>query len=474
MRTLNLISLLVLLSLIVNAQQFKTGLNFSDDKYNEVMLSARLIKTDYEVPPRMSLEKYCPVPMQQGNNGTCVGWATAYAARTIIYAIQNNLTKTTIGTNSFSPSFVYNQVKAPIDNNCQEGSTLTEALDLLYKEGVVKFEDLPNECNASITDEVKRKAANYKTRGYKKLFYTDSPNDEKIAAIRKAIAEKHPVVIGFNAPPSFQETKGLTWKPAETETPKTMYGGHAMTVVGYDNEMFGGAFRVMNSWGTTWADNGFVWIPYSYFADYCRYAFEVFPPAAPQIELSADIVFKLENGDTMQIQPQIYERGLVVEEITNEAEAILCYKTVNNYTSGTRFRYYLRNNSSTFTYALASDLSGKVVKIFPYKNGISPFFGYINSTFALPSENAFIKLDNTKGTDFLCVLYSKNDLNIDSISSVMNTIEGSFSEKITKVLNNRLYSTKNLAYQKNEIKFTARLENEIQTIVAILIEIEHK
>jgi C1A family cysteine protease len=39
-------------------------------------------------------------------------------------------------------------------------------------------------------------------------------------------------------------------------------GGHAMLIVGYDDTT--GTFIVCNSWGVSWADKGFCYIPYAY------------------------------------------------------------------------------------------------------------------------------------------------------------------------------------------------------------------
>ena len=48
------------------------------------------------------------------------------------------------------------------------------------------------------------------------------------------------------------------WKPG-----KTAAGGHAMLFIGYDDSKQ--AFRVKNSWGTGWAENGYVWLSYDWF-----------------------------------------------------------------------------------------------------------------------------------------------------------------------------------------------------------------
>ena len=45
--------------------------------------------------------------------------------------------------------------------------------------------------------------------------------------------------------------------------PKNGEGLHGMCIIGYDDEKFGGAFEIVNSWDKHWANNGFIWIKYA-------------------------------------------------------------------------------------------------------------------------------------------------------------------------------------------------------------------
>lgn len=51
--------------------------------------------------------------------------------------------------------------------------------------------------------------------------------------------------------------------PARTRKGKPV-GNHAVMLAGYDDTRMGGAFRILNSWGTKWGDSGLGWLSYEY------------------------------------------------------------------------------------------------------------------------------------------------------------------------------------------------------------------
>lgn len=80
-------------------------------------------------------------------------------------------------------------------------------------------------------------------------------------ALKKALATKGPVVIGVTLFESFEseqvERDGMV--PVPNVDTETMVGGHAMYAVGYGQRP--GHFTVANSWGESWGDRGFCYIP---------------------------------------------------------------------------------------------------------------------------------------------------------------------------------------------------------------------
>lgn len=72
-----------------------------------------------------------------------------------------------------------------------------------------------------------------------------------------------PFVLGFLVYESFlsvSRNRGYATMPRRGEA---LLGGHAVLVVGYDDAA--GVFIVKNSWGTSWGDNGYFYVPYAYF-----------------------------------------------------------------------------------------------------------------------------------------------------------------------------------------------------------------
>ncbi|MBC7474337.1 MAG: C1 family peptidase, partial [Candidatus Sericytochromatia bacterium] len=80
--------------------------------------------------------------------------------------------------------------------------------------------------------------------------------------IKDNLDKKNPVVFGIRVYDSFMKSKGGI---IPTPNPKTekLLGGHAVCAVGYDDTK--GVLIMRNSWGTTWGDKGYFYLPYSYF-----------------------------------------------------------------------------------------------------------------------------------------------------------------------------------------------------------------
>ena len=240
-------------------EEGSSGLDFDLEKYEAIPISAPILTRSYtNIPKSFSLKPYAPTPGNQGKQPSCVGWASGYGARTIAFAVKNNwkYNKTKINQNAFSPSFIYNQIKSNGDNNCTRGSYIADAMKLMNSTGILKkyeFTYNPTSCTSKPNSYGFQKAKENKIITFERLARWDNPYN-LVSKTKKAIASKNPVVVGM-----FKYGKLSGYGELWTAPTVPSGGGHAMVVVGYDDNKYGGAFEIMNSWGTNFRNGGFFW-----------------------------------------------------------------------------------------------------------------------------------------------------------------------------------------------------------------------
>lgn len=438
------------------------GVLLDDEAYEKIPQKATLLTRDYTILPRKhSLKQYCPMPSSQGNYGTCVGWASAYAARTITEAINNDWTdKAQINKEAFSPLFLYTLIKNPSDYNCQSGTNVNMAFYTMKQRGVAKRSSMNVKCANEISDVAYSNALNYKIDDYFTLFNYNCNNPQtKINATKKSISQNRPVVISMACYRSFSYAK-MYWS-GEADYYR---GYHAMCVVGYDDDINGGSFLIMNSWGSTWGSGGFTWVKYSDYAQFVRYAIEMYVKKSIPLEqkkrynLAGNMYLKLSTGEKMI--PYL-----------NNSTSIPYYKISGEYMSGTRYRVYISNNEPAYVYVIGSDLNNNVSKVFPPTNRISPALVYKSNNIAIPDEKWYIEMDNTVGKDYLCVLYSAVELPIDDIVAKIKGASGTFMDKLKYALGDRLVSASETSYGNGEIRFSAKSN---ATVVPLIAEVVHR
>jgi hypothetical protein len=208
-----------------------------------------------------TFELATPPVGNQGNEGICVPFAIAYAARSIEYYYNNNASAYSTTTNIFSPEYAYNLTKF---SDCGSGTSMTAVLDLLQQQGVCTWQMMPyndlNGCSLMPDNSQTQDASNYKISSYVKIVNTDQ------VAIKTMVASKHPVIVTILADNSFVNAKtGFVWRA---------YSGagvlpHTLIICGYDDSK--NAYKVMNSWGTTWGDAGYSWIDYNFLPEKSSY-----------------------------------------------------------------------------------------------------------------------------------------------------------------------------------------------------------
>lgn len=490
-QTLIIFSLVLAIS--VSAQQRPTGMIYDPPSVRSIPYKATLTSESYQsMPSSASLEKYCPTPGDQGQFGTCVAFATAYHLRTILYTkLQSEIAgigmpSANPNANIFSPSFIYEQIKNEDDSKCQDGTNPVDAFALMKKTGVAKLLTQPYRCGTTIKKEAIQEGINFRIADYQILYTVGETDDRlKINATKKALSEGYPCMLGFVVAQSFYGLKGDVWREQKTDDgPTGKHGRHAMCVVGYDDKKYGGAFRVMNSWGTAWADKGYVWIPYADFAKYSLMVIQAYGPSKPKpdpvkpveniidVSLKGSVRFQTNTGETMNAN-RILTRNLeVAEDEPGYKEELVAYKMDKAYSSGTRFRFMISTSTESFIYAFATDLSGKVNKILPFADNMSPHIGS-NSTVAFPSETKVVKMDDNPGTDYLLILYSQERLDAAEMLIKMNTVKGGLTQKIKAALGDKIILPSDVIYHGNDIGFDVKTKHK-GTVVPLMVAITHQ
>lgn len=88
---------------------------------------------------------------------------------------------------------------------------------------------------------------------------------QTLPAMKQALLDEHPFAFGAALYESFDRAQvdGIVRLP--NVKAEDMVGGHAMVVIGYDDDRE--AFLVDNSWGRGWGLEGRCWFPYDYILD---------------------------------------------------------------------------------------------------------------------------------------------------------------------------------------------------------------
>ena len=217
--------------------------------------------SDEPLPRSVDLSEYLPPIGAQGMIGSCSAWSTVYYAKTI----QENQERgwgADHPSRQFSPLFSYNQ----ITRGRNVGTSIDDHMLIIQNMGAVPLAEFPytDRINVFPDEETIARAEPYRGESYRKLSEYDWSTQRwttDIDTVKAVLAEGYPVVGGFTVHDSFYAYSGGVYD----RTSGSMLGGHAMCVVGYDDDRR--AFYIVNSWGEHWGENGFMWMSYDIFAE---------------------------------------------------------------------------------------------------------------------------------------------------------------------------------------------------------------
>jgi C1A family cysteine protease len=209
------------------------------------------------IPPSADLTTKCPPVYDQGQLGSCT-------ANAIGAAFQFDEMKQSVN-GSFMPSrlFIYYGERA-IEGTINEdsGAMIRDGIKTVAKDGVCPETEWPYD----ITKFAQRPSQKCFTdaKKYKALTYQRLIQDQN--TMKGCLAEGFPFVYGFTVYESMMSSAvaktGMVPMPGMKEK---VLGGHAILAVGFDDSKQ--LFKFRNSWGTSWGDGGYGYMPYAYLTD---------------------------------------------------------------------------------------------------------------------------------------------------------------------------------------------------------------
>lgn len=218
----------------------------------------------------VDLSDSMPPVGDQGQQSSCVAWSTAYATKSFQEYSERkgrgnwNLKAADGSPNYssiFSPAFIYNQINGGRDN----GSLISDAMKLVVETGAATWDAMPYNPSDYLTKPPQSAfdvASKFKAKEFLRVRQTDPME------VKNQLAQGRPVVAGILVYENFMNLKG---KEIYKEGAGKAYGGHAISIVGYDDSQ--NAFKFINSWSTQWGDQGYGYIDYKWFTKVCQSAF---------------------------------------------------------------------------------------------------------------------------------------------------------------------------------------------------------
>jgi hypothetical protein len=422
--------------------------------------------TKNPLPEAANLQKFAPQVGDQGHQGSCVAWSSAYAARTIEEAARTGADPNSL---RFSPSFLYNQIGL---ENC-DGSYIEKAMEFMTQSGSIPYDQFPYDDQQQLDE-----ARQYKMRGFNRLTPGDRNNAIDLHAIKENISQGAPVVIGMQVGGSYMQPmmgKDL-WEPTEEDHSMLGFGGHAQCVVGYDDRKYGGAFLLMNSWGPQWGNNGFTWVRYPDFRYFVREAYGIEPMA----KTGAAAAEPLDVGiGLVQIH---YEGNKTVpgDYIPLQVKNDNVFETVAPVAKGQRFKMEVRNTTECYIYVFGKETDGTSYTLFPYprsdypeKTKYSPFCGITG--YRLFPKGKSLMADSIGSKDEMAVVVSRQPLDWYGLNNeISRNPSQDYGARLDAALAAKL--VRHVVFKssaKGNMQFTVKGDND-QNVVATIVEISKK
>lgn len=236
--------------------------DFRDFKY--ALHKLKLSPIPVILPPKVDLRPFCSPVFNQGQYGSCTSQSLAAHLEFLeLKEIHDNI----VAPEEFDPkSFIpfsrlfiyYNERVIENTVNTDAGAQIRDGIKSLMEWGDCKESNwcyIPSNVFSKPTDVAYQEGLNHKISTYMRL--------ESLDDIKHCLSDGYPVSFGFTVFESFEgpltANTGIVSIPQLNEE---CMGGHAVLAVGYND--LTQMLIVRNSWGPTWGDHGYFYLPYEF------------------------------------------------------------------------------------------------------------------------------------------------------------------------------------------------------------------
>lgn len=474
--------LIVILSLIVSdieaqKHRFVPGIIDDDEAYDALDVTPSIVAKGEDLPIAVDLTPFCPTPKDQGDIGSCVGWAVGYGALTMLYAIQKKIQGRQVNEVAFSAMYIYNNIKF---NDCYGGAKIEKAGDFLREYGncLHRDFDLSNtNCEREASKILVEEAKKYKIFELHKMFSPDSRAKERLFKVKEILADSIPVIIKLKIRQNFLNPSRY-WYADQGDT--TLLGDHALVIVAYDENRR--AFKVMNSWGTSWGEGGFTWIRYDDFTTYCDRAYAIIFP-------------EIKDEDTPQSYGQALRGSLTLrtpyfpDPNSDDYEFIanpVSYSSAHSYELHKKDwlledQYQLlvhQMQKNTYVYAFSWDDKGLNIHFPRHEKYSDGRVGSNEAAIRRKGRDVIIPTPTTAlekrayGTDYIIILFSSRK--IKDFQKRLDSFESSnsrFKDRFVKSFGDILIAEDAIKYVDNKCSFQTQT-NEETYVAPIILKVE--
>jgi len=251
-----------------NKNSNQPGLLWDDENKDELIKSTKIVDSTYfdkdSLPSSkdLSATPYFPEVKSQGLQGSCAAWAITYYSYGFLEAKDQGWNDASNGNpkHLMSPSWTYNKV------TCTEDiSSIRENAEIIMDWGVSSLYNCSynqNNINKWGNESAFRESVEHRGEDF---FYLGYDENKTITDLKNLLNSEIPVTLSIDSSQFSECFSDGNYVISSKEYDKE-YPDHSNTIVGYDDDISDdgeeGAFKVVNSWGKSFGDDGYYWLTY--------------------------------------------------------------------------------------------------------------------------------------------------------------------------------------------------------------------